>query len=132
MGEPIAEDEAQHGSPTVGWRQLLRSFSDALQELADRAERPPDFSGVCVQAGDGQRGLIRMLGLPCHSVQEQGTTRGGFGVAVRNGQSCIQTPPVVDQTDDARHDLAALPIVVFFLLFQKYFLEGVRLGAVKG
>ncbi len=28
--------------------------------------------------------------------------------------------------------LAALPIVVFFLLFQRYFLEGVRLGAVKG
>ncbi|MGN6565788.1 MAG: carbohydrate ABC transporter permease [Thermomicrobiales bacterium] len=28
--------------------------------------------------------------------------------------------------------LAAVPIVVFFLLFQKYFLEGVRLGAVKG
>jgi len=28
--------------------------------------------------------------------------------------------------------LAALPIVVFFLAFQRYFLEGVRLGAVKG
>ena len=28
--------------------------------------------------------------------------------------------------------LAALPILVFFLLFQRYFLEGVRLGAVKG
>src|SRR5438067_4118659 len=27
---------------------------------------------------------------------------------------------------------AALPIVVFFLAFQRYFLEGVRLGAVKG
>ena len=28
--------------------------------------------------------------------------------------------------------LAALPILVFFLLFQRYFLEGVRLGALKG
>lgn len=28
--------------------------------------------------------------------------------------------------------LAALPMVVFFLLFQKYFLEGVRMGALKG
>jgi len=28
--------------------------------------------------------------------------------------------------------LAALPIIIFFLLFQRYFLEGVRLGAVKG
>lgn len=28
--------------------------------------------------------------------------------------------------------LAALPIIVFFLLFQRYFLEGVRMGAVKG
>lgn len=28
--------------------------------------------------------------------------------------------------------LAALPMVVFFLLFQNYFLEGVRMGAVKG
>jgi multiple sugar transport system permease protein len=28
--------------------------------------------------------------------------------------------------------LAALPMIVFFLLFQKYFLEGVRMGAVKG
>ena len=28
--------------------------------------------------------------------------------------------------------VAALPIIVFFLLFQRYFLEGVRLGAVKG
>jgi multiple sugar transport system permease protein len=28
--------------------------------------------------------------------------------------------------------LAALPMVIFFLLFQKYFLEGVRMGALKG
>jgi multiple sugar transport system permease protein len=28
--------------------------------------------------------------------------------------------------------LAALPIIIFFLLFQRYFLEGVRMGAVKG
>ena len=28
--------------------------------------------------------------------------------------------------------LAALPIVVFFMAFQRYFLEGVRMGAVKG
>jgi multiple sugar transport system permease protein len=28
--------------------------------------------------------------------------------------------------------LAALPMIVFFLLFQKYFLEGVRMGAIKG
>ena len=28
--------------------------------------------------------------------------------------------------------LAALPIIVFFLLFQRSFLEGVRMGAVKG
>jgi multiple sugar transport system permease protein len=28
--------------------------------------------------------------------------------------------------------LAALPTIVFFLLFQRYFLEGVRLGALKG
>ena len=28
--------------------------------------------------------------------------------------------------------LAALPILLFFLLFQRYFLEGVRLGALKG
>lgn len=28
--------------------------------------------------------------------------------------------------------LAALPMVVFFLVFQKYFLEGVRMGALKG
>lgn len=28
--------------------------------------------------------------------------------------------------------LAALPMVIFFLLFQRYFLEGVRMGALKG
>jgi multiple sugar transport system permease protein len=28
--------------------------------------------------------------------------------------------------------LAALPIIIFFLIFQRYFLEGVRMGAVKG
>lgn len=28
--------------------------------------------------------------------------------------------------------LAALPMVIFFLLFQKYFLDGVRMGALKG
>ncbi len=28
--------------------------------------------------------------------------------------------------------LAALPMIVFFLIFQKYFLEGVRMGALKG
>ncbi|MFN8475805.1 MAG: carbohydrate ABC transporter permease [Anaerolineae bacterium] len=28
--------------------------------------------------------------------------------------------------------LAALPMILFFLLFQKYFLEGVRMGALKG
>ncbi len=28
--------------------------------------------------------------------------------------------------------LAALPMIAFFLLFQRYFLEGVRMGALKG
>lgn len=28
--------------------------------------------------------------------------------------------------------MAALPMIIFFLLFQKYFLEGVRMGALKG
>jgi multiple sugar transport system permease protein len=28
--------------------------------------------------------------------------------------------------------LAAIPMIIFFLLFQKYFLEGVRMGALKG
>ena len=28
--------------------------------------------------------------------------------------------------------LAALPMIIFFLLFQRYFIEGVRMGAVKG
>lgn len=28
--------------------------------------------------------------------------------------------------------LAALPMIIFFLAFQKYFLEGVRMGAIKG
>ena len=28
--------------------------------------------------------------------------------------------------------LAALPMIVFFLIFQRYFLEGVRVGAIKG
>jgi multiple sugar transport system permease protein len=28
--------------------------------------------------------------------------------------------------------LAALPMIVFFLIFQRYFIEGVRMGAVKG
>jgi len=28
--------------------------------------------------------------------------------------------------------LAALPMIVFFLIFQHYFIEGVRMGAVKG
>jgi multiple sugar transport system permease protein len=28
--------------------------------------------------------------------------------------------------------LAALPMIIFFLIFQRYFLEGVRMGAVKG
>jgi multiple sugar transport system permease protein len=28
--------------------------------------------------------------------------------------------------------LAALPMIIFFLIFQKYFLEGVRMGALKG
>jgi multiple sugar transport system permease protein len=28
--------------------------------------------------------------------------------------------------------LAALPMIIFFLAFQRYFLEGVRMGAVKG
>ena len=28
--------------------------------------------------------------------------------------------------------LAALPMIVFFLAFQRYFLEGVRMGALKG
>lgn len=28
--------------------------------------------------------------------------------------------------------LAALPMIIFFLIFQRYFIEGVRMGAVKG
>jgi multiple sugar transport system permease protein len=28
--------------------------------------------------------------------------------------------------------LAALPMIIFFLMFQRYFIEGVRMGALKG
>ena len=28
--------------------------------------------------------------------------------------------------------IAALPMIAFFLAFQRYFLEGVRMGALKG
>jgi multiple sugar transport system permease protein len=28
--------------------------------------------------------------------------------------------------------IAAVPMIIFFLVFQRYFIEGVRLGAVKG
>ena len=109
--EPIAEDEAKHGAPAIRLRQLLRSLSHPVQELAYRVERLPDLRGLGVKAGDGQRGLIGMLGLPRHSLQQQRAAGGRFRVPVGNRQPRIEAPPVVDQAVDPRQNLAALEVV---------------------
>ncbi len=62
-------------------------------------------------------------------------------IALNNPQNYTLTVGVANMQGEFMTDwgiifsgaaLAALPMVIFFLLFQKYFLEGVRMGALKG
>jgi hypothetical protein len=79
--------------------------------LTFRFQRSSDHTCLGVIAGQRQRRLVAVLGLPRYAVQHQGPAGGCFRVPVRNRQPRVQAPPVVDQHNDPGHDLTALVIL---------------------
>ena len=50
-----------------------------------------------------------------------------LGIATLQGESSVDTGLLM-----AGAALAAVPIIIVFLIFQKYFTQGITMGAVKG
>src|ERR1700719_3908020 len=109
--EKIAKDPAEDKEPSLWVAELLRSVANGCEEGTDCAERSLHLRGFGMQAGKRHDSLSAVRGLFTNRVQQQRAAGDGFGVFFRNRQTCEQRPPVVDQCDEARHDLAALQIV---------------------
>src|SRR3954452_2469448 len=52
-----------------------------------------------------------MAGPPRHAMQQEGSAGNGFHAAVGIGQATEQAPPVVNQSNTARHHTAPLQVV---------------------
>ncbi len=70
----------------------------------------------------GKRGTARM--------RDSGSEP--LGVLPHGGDDPSESVWKMLRAEHVRAALAALPMIIFFLTFQRYFLEGVRMGAVKG
>src|ERR1035438_6027325 len=64
-----------------------------------------------MRTGDLYRGLIAVPCQPSYAVQRQRSRSYGLSVLVRDSQTHIDRPPVVDERRDTRHHLASLPVV---------------------
>ncbi len=91
--------------------KLLRRCRKSLQEVADALQRAADRPRLRVIAGDGQSGLVAVLGLAADPVEQQRPTGRRLRMPFGDGQPGEQTPPVVDQGHDARQDLTA-PLIL--------------------
>ena len=66
---------------------------------------------LAVRAGDGQRDLSGMLGLPGDRLHQQWSAGDRLGPVIQICQTDEQTPPVEHQRDAAREQPAPLQIV---------------------
>src|SRR5512144_1161001 len=109
--EVLDQGPAEDSAPSLEVAQLLRYWPQRREEGHDLGQHSADMAGLAVRAGDGDRGLIGMPGLPAYAVQQQRPAGDRLGVLVRVGQPHEQAPPVVDQRDDPSHQPATLQIL---------------------
>ena len=91
--------------------QLLCILRQAAQEAGDSGERASRRFGLGVRTGDADRGLPRMARSRRDGRQKQRTAGDGLAMQVRIGETNEDVPPVVDEREHARHQLAAREIV---------------------
>ena len=68
--EPVAKNEAQQEAPPLVGTELLRSLRNSLQELTYGLQCPANRLRLRMVAGDGQRGLVGVPGLPSDPLQQ--------------------------------------------------------------
>src|SRR3954447_22858241 len=105
--EGLAEDPV----PALFGRQLLRSERKRGKEGANPRQGGLSLSSRAVGTGDDQGRLTGMAGSPRHAMQQEGSAGNGFHTTVGIGQATEQAPPVVNQSDTARHHPAPLQVV---------------------
>src|ERR1700749_50343 len=102
---------AENAIPSLHRIQLLRSLAQTRQEARDPSVGAAGYALLTVRAGDGQRDLPGMLGLPRDRLHQQRTAGDRLGPVIEVGQTDEQAPPVEDQCDTPRKQPAAFQIV---------------------
>jgi len=121
---------------------LMRQYIQTLPSELEDAARIDGCSGVGVF-----RNVILPLSMPAVAALAIFTFVRSWNdflwpvIALNKPQNYTLTVGVANMQGEFMTDwgiifsgaaLAAIPMIIFFLVFQKYFLEGVRMGALKG
>src|SRR5512147_3278995 len=106
--EVFDQGSAEDSVPSLEVAQLLRYRPERPEEGHDLGQHSANMAGLAVRAGDRDRSLIGMPGLPADAMQQQRPAGDRLGGVVRIGQPPEQRPPVVDQRDDPSHQPATL------------------------
>ena len=131
--------------PTVGWpfgvflmKQFCESVPGEMLEAAriDGASEARTFTQIVVpliKPGIGALAIFTFINswndyfMQLVMLPNSANFTISLGIATLQGESSVDTGLLMS---DAA--LAAVPIIVVFLIFQKYFTQGITMGAVKG
>ncbi len=131
--------------PTVGWPFgvfLMKQFSEGIPgeilEAAriDGAGEAKTFTTIVVpmvKPGIGALAIFTFINSWNDYFMQLVFLRSGANYTISLGIATLQAETSIDKgLLMAGAALAALPIIVVFLIFQKYFTKGITMGAVKG
>src|ERR1700749_1586181 len=102
---------AEYAIPSLPRLKLLRSLAQTRQEARDPSVGAAGYALLTVRAGDGQRDLPGMLGLPRDRLHQQRTAGDRLGPVIEVGETDEQAPPVEDQRNTAGEQPAPLQVV---------------------
>ena len=131
--------------PTVGWpfgvflmKQFCESVPGEMLEAAriDGASEARTFTQIVVplvKPGIGALAIFTFINswndyfMQLVMLANNNNFTISLGIATLQGESSVDTGLLM-----AGAALAAVPIIIVFLIFQKYFTQGITMGAVKG
>ena len=131
--------------PTVGWpfgvflmKQFCESVPGEMMEAAriDGASEARTFTQIVVpliKPGIGALAIFTFINswndyfMQLVMLPNSANFTISLGIATLQGESSVDTGLLMSGAA-----LAAVPIIVVFLIFQKYFTQGITMGAVKG
>ena len=131
--------------PTVGWpfgvflmKQFCEGVPGEMLEAAriDGASEARTFTQIVVpliKAGIGALAIFTFINswndyfMQLVMLPNSANFTISLGIATLQGESSVDTGLLMSGAA-----LAAVPIIVVFLIFQKYFTQGITMGAVKG